>query len=120
MNKRLILEVALSQFNADSKGMTYEVWRELWQPFNHAIVQMSGRERAEGTIAAVEKIESFTVCENYILLNFEDGSVMKLDENDVEWIKNTEQSKKYRHPLGDSDAGILDETNAECVKGCPK
>jgi hypothetical protein len=90
MNKYLLLEIALNEFNHISKNYKYEIVQELNAPYKKVLLMGNSKEPSD-EIAELDKIESFTVGDGYILLNKNDGPVIKLDENDADWIKVGEQ-----------------------------
>jgi hypothetical protein len=86
MNKYLILSVALNELNHISSGNKYYLAMEN-DPARNVIFLENKKENLMGAICYLDQIESFTVGDVYILLNEKDGSVMKLDENDADWIE---------------------------------
>jgi len=86
MNKHLILSVALNELNHISSGNKYYLAMEN-DPARNVIILENEKENDMEVICYLDQIESFTVGDGYILLNEKDGSVMRLDENDADWIE---------------------------------
>jgi hypothetical protein len=91
MNKYLLLEIVLNEFNHISKNYKYEIARELIEPYK-TVLFMSNDNEPSDEIVELDQIESFTVGDGYVLLNEADGSVMRLDENDADWIRVGEKA----------------------------
>lgn len=86
MNRHLLLEVALNELNHLSKKLKYYTGITCEEPKRATIIAEDGN--FTDIIAYFDEIKSFTIEENFILLNEYDGSTLKLDENEVEWVNN--------------------------------